>query len=198
MEGRIWAAQIESLGRRAFTAVGKLQLVLAVANGARPAEIRNIRNWRGVAQENRIQFDAVVSEVFRLTLSEEMPHNHQTTTMPAPSTNSMLPKKRHAPESSEDNQPEIMEVDGSDSYASIARHRGSGQRGRAASRRGDARGGGGRGGSVARGNPGFRGRGRGYSSHRSLENVTNKPNYTDYDAQQSGKTDRGSGHRINM
>lgn len=68
---RIWVARVQSIDTNAYTTLPQLQIVLALNGGARPTEARNIRQWHPLPSDQVVDFEAVVTEVFRLSLQEE-------------------------------------------------------------------------------------------------------------------------------
>jgi hypothetical protein len=195
-DNRIWAAKVGPAGNhKTFTHSGRLLVVIAISNDAKPADVRLIRHWRRVEKDKTFQFDAVVREIFRLTIEEEQSGEPRTPTQPS---SFALPQRRRP--SAPDSAPPpttIIPTAPADRNGPAAGHnqqqqqRGGGHRGRGSFRRGDSRGGRG-GGYAPRGSYGARGRGRGYfSSYRSLDDVPSRSTYTDYDSN-GGHRDGGS------
>lgn len=181
LDNRVWAARVNSTsGQRPFSVKGPPTIVLAVNGFAKPIEVKQIRNWKKLPQENMLQFEAKVSEVFRLDIVEEHSLN-----------------RGHKRQCSEEGEysPEQIEVDsGHDANPAPrpqhmhARGGHSNGRGRggvnfrnrnAESNRGGFRG---RGANNHRG-----GRGRGFAT------APGRANYTDYDAQGGPKATVAAG-----
>jgi len=181
----VWAVEVNSIGGQAYTTLGRLQVVLAVNEGGKPSDVRSIKEWYSVPKEGAPQFEAVVSEVFRLSLEEERPRPPIVPTKRVPA----VPQKRRADHFSPDHTQNNRQ---SNSYQPPApRGRGT-LRGRGEYRgRGDARGGrrGGapqqnsRGGYAPRG--GNNARGRGGRGNRDISN--RRGGYKDHDAQGGAK-----------
>jgi hypothetical protein len=183
IKDRIWVAEVNSIGPKAFTTLPRLQVVLALNRGAKPSDARTIKEWHPL--DSDLQFEAVVSEVFRLSLEEEKP----LSAVPIQNS-SMVPQKRRA-----DHFGASQGQNNSPSNANVsAASRGNGSRGRPQRTRGEARGGGRRGGAQqqnTRGGYTQRGatprggnnaRGRGARGNRDASN--RRGGYKDHDAAQ--------------
>lgn len=73
LEGRLWAVHVEPISDSSsiITDSNLPTVVLATRRGARPSEVTQIREWKAVANEDALEFEAVVGERALLQIDEE-------------------------------------------------------------------------------------------------------------------------------
>ena len=77
LESRLWAVHVEPISDSVITDSNLPTVVLATRRGARPSEVTQIREWKPVANEDALEFEAVVGERALLQIDEERSYDSE-------------------------------------------------------------------------------------------------------------------------